>query len=91
VSHRRWSLAIAAPARRAVDRLPAKVAAAILDFIVGPLLDSPRRVGKELRGELRGLWSARVGAYRVLYEIEENKRTVNVIHIDHRADVYRPR
>ena len=60
------------------------------DYIVGPLRDNPYRVGKPLRGDLRGLHSARVGAYRVVYEIDEDHRTVNVLHIDHRTDAYRP-
>ena len=36
-------------------------------------------------------FSARVGAYSIVYEIDESSRTVRVIYIDHRADVYRPR
>lgn len=59
--------------------------------MLGPLLENPHRVGKALRGDLTGLHSARVGAYRVVYEICDTDTTVRVIYIDHRADVYRPR
>ena len=86
-----WDLVVAGPARRAIDRLPEKVAIAVLDYLVGPLLENPQRVGKPLRGDLAGLHSARVGAYRIVYEIDETNRTVRVIYIDHRADIYRPR
>ena len=86
-----WELVIAGPARRAIDRLPPKIALAVLDYLVGPLLENPHRVGRALRGELTGLHSARVGAYRIVYEIDEGSRTVRVIYIDHRADIYRPR
>lgn len=86
-----WKLALAGLARRAIDRLPAKIAVAVLDFILGALLENPDRVGKPLRGDLAGLHSARVGAYRVVYEIDESTLTVNVLYIDHRADIYRPR
>ena len=86
-----WDLVVAGPARRAIDRLPEKIALAVLDYLVGPLLENPHRVGKPLRGDLVGLHSARVGAYRIVYEISEINRTVQVIHIDHRADIYRPR
>ena len=85
-----WDLVVAGPARRAIDRLPEKVAIAVLDYLVGPLLENPQRVGKPLRGDLAGLHSARVGAYRIVYEIDEAGRTVRVIYIDHRADIYRP-
>ena len=87
----KWDLVVATPARRALDRLPAKVAVAVLDFMLGPLCENPRRVGKPLRGELTGLHSARVGAYRIVYEIDQRERRVSVLVIDHRADVYRPR
>jgi mRNA-degrading endonuclease RelE of RelBE toxin-antitoxin system len=86
-----WDLVIAGPARRAIDRLPEKIALAVLDYLVGPLIENQHRVGKPLQGDLIGLHSARVGAYRIVYEIDEGSRTVRVIYIDHRADVYRPR
>ena len=86
-----WDLVVAGPARRAIDRLPEKVALAVLDYLVGPLLENPQRVGKLLRGDLAGLHSARVGAYRIVYEIDQAHRTVRVIYIDHQADIYRPR
>jgi len=86
-----WDLIVAGPARRAIDRLPEKIALAVLDYLVGPLLENPHRVGKPLRGDLIGLHSAIVGAYRIVCEISEINRTVRVIYIDHRADIYRPR
>ena len=86
-----WDLVVAGPARRAIDRLPEKIALAVLDYLVGPLLENPHRVGKPLRGDLVGLHSARVGAYRIVYEIDEPSRTVRVVCIDHQADLYRPR
>jgi mRNA-degrading endonuclease RelE of RelBE toxin-antitoxin system len=66
------------------------VAAAIAEFVTGDLVVTPRRVGKPLRRELSGVWSARRGSYRVLYEIDDEIRRVAVLRIDHRADVYRP-
>ena len=86
-----WSLVVAGPVRRAISRVPAKVAVAVLDFLVGPLSENPHRVGKALRGDLAGLHVARVGAYRVIYEIEVEARVVRVLLVEHRADVYRPR
>jgi mRNA-degrading endonuclease RelE of RelBE toxin-antitoxin system len=91
VTEPQWDLVVAAPARQAIDRLPAKVATAVFDFLLGPLLENPHRIGKPLRGDLAGLHSARVGTYRVVYEIDEIGHTVRVPFIDHRADVYRPR
>lgn len=86
-----WQLVVAGPAHRTVDRLPSKVAVAVLDFLLAPLSEGPHRVGHPLRGNLEGLHSARVGTYRVVYEINDQARMVTVLYVDHRADVYRPR
>jgi mRNA-degrading endonuclease RelE of RelBE toxin-antitoxin system len=71
--------------------LPLAVAAAVTEFLTGPLLDNPHRVGKPLTRELSGYHSARRGAYRVIYRIDDTKRIIHVVRIDHRADVYRTR
>jgi mRNA interferase RelE/StbE len=42
-----------------------------------------------LRGELAGHYRFRVGHYRVVYCIHENQKTVEVVAIGHRRDVYR--
>jgi mRNA interferase RelE/StbE len=91
VSTTDWELRIAAAAERQLGRLPERVAAAVVEFVVGPLLENPHQVGHPLQRELEGLRSARRGAYRVVYEIDDEKRTVVVLRVDHRADVYRPR
>jgi mRNA interferase RelE/StbE len=48
-------------------------------------------VGKPLVGELAGLWSARRGGYRVVYEINDDDHTIVVHRVQHRRDVYRRR
>jgi mRNA interferase RelE/StbE len=79
-----------APARRQLDRLPISVAAAVLETL-GAIAANPRRLGKQLRFELEGTWSARRGPYRVIYCIDDTTRTVAVLAVAHRADVYRPK
>lgn len=87
-----YELVVAGPAARELtDTLPEAVAAAVVEFITGPLVESPRRVGRELRRELSGIWSARRGTYRVLYRIDEPAKEVIVLRIEHRSDVYRQR
>jgi mRNA interferase RelE/StbE len=85
----RYSIRVTTRAERDLQRLPEKVATACIAFIFGPLSDNPQRVGKPLRGELSGLHSARRGDYRVIYGIVEDGRTVEILHIDRRSDVYR--
>lgn len=86
-----YELEVTRTAERALQRLPEAVAAAVVEFMLGALVDAPRRVGHPLQRELGGLWSARRGPYRVIYEIDDDRFVVSVLRIDHRADVYRPR
>lgn len=86
-----YQLAVARPAARAIaNQLPESVAAAVVEFITGDLRRQPRRVGKPLQRELAGRWSARRGAYRVLYTIDDEAHIVTVLSAEHRRDVYRP-
>lgn len=87
----KYELRVAGPAARQLGQLPERIAAAIVEFMLGPLLGDPHRVGGALRRELEGLHSARRGAYRIVYEIDEQASTVIVLRIDHRSTVYRPR
>ena len=87
----KWSLQVAPSAERTLRRLPENVAAAIVEFLVGPLLEEPERVGRPLRRELAGYMSARRGSYRIVYRIVAEGRVVRVVRIEHRADVYRLR
>ncbi|MGC8512475.1 MAG: type II toxin-antitoxin system RelE family toxin [Acidimicrobiales bacterium] len=80
------------PVRRALGQQPPEaVAAAAIDFLTTALIEKPRRVGKPLRRELTGVWSARRGTYRILYRIHEEPAEVVVVRIELRRDVYRSR
>lgn len=81
-----FSIAWTPAARKALTRLPDKVATAAIEFIYGSLAENPQRVGKALRFELEGLHSARRGDYRVIHRITD---IVTIAAIEHRADAYR--
>lgn len=88
----RYELFLSGVARRALERdLPLAIALAVWEFCDGPLRENPHRVGKPLGRELTGYFSARRGAYRVLYRLIEDDSVVHVVRIEHRADVYRRR
>lgn len=85
-----YQVQYAPSARRSLGQdLPEAVAAAAYEFIEGPLAENPHRVGKPLRDALEGLYSARRGDYRVIYEIHEGRVLVRVVRVQHRRDVYR--
>jgi mRNA interferase RelE/StbE len=90
VSEQPWDVRVMPPARRQLDRLPISVAAAVVETL-GAIAGNPRRLGKPLRFELEGHWSARRGPYRIVYRIDDDARTVLVVAVAHRADIYRAR
>jgi mRNA interferase RelE/StbE len=76
--------------RRAIaGTLPEAIAAAALEFITGPLLEQPYRVGKRLLPPLEDRFGARRGTYRVIYRVDEAAHVVTVVDIGHRRDIYR--
>jgi mRNA interferase RelE/StbE len=76
--------------RRAIaETLPEAIAAAALEFITGPLLEQPYRVGKRLLPPLEDRFSARRGTYRVICRVDEAAHVVTVVDIGHRRDIYR--
>jgi len=78
-----YELVLTPPARRALtDVLPEAVAGAVIDFLTTALVQRPRRVGKPLRGDLAGVWSARRGTYRALYRLRDDPREVIVVRIE---------
>ncbi len=87
-----YELVLAGPAAHAIaEEPPESIATAVVDFVTGPLIENPHRVGRVLRNELAGVQSARRGTYRVLYRIDDEAREVIVLRIEHRGDVSRRR
>lgn len=91
-----YDLVVTGTALRALSAAPRRgvgerVAWVVYDFVQGPLLVAPQRVGKPLGGPLAGTFSARRGSFRILYEVDDATRTVTVTAVQHRSEVYRPR
>jgi mRNA interferase RelE/StbE len=90
---RPYQLRVTRPAARALaDRLPEKVATAAYEFMTVVLVANPHRLGKRLLlPPSEGTWSARRGSYRILYEVDDEDRTVTGTAVEHRGDAYRSR
>jgi mRNA interferase RelE/StbE len=92
VTVQRYELVVAPTAKRQLaEQLPDSVAFAAYEFIIGPLLDNPHRVGKQLRPPLNDRHSARRGTYRVIYRIDDENQRVTVVGVFSRADAHRAR
>lgn len=79
------------PARGDMARLPSRVAVAVMVYVDERLAENPQRLSKPLEGDLRGKRTARNGDYRVLLRIDDDPQIVWILHVDHRAHVYRSR
>jgi len=74
-------------AQRSMDKLPEKDFHAVLSAIKA-LADSPRPRGIE-KIKSTGLWRIRQGDYRIVYDISDSEKTVTVLRIGHRREIYR--
>ena len=76
--------------KKQLKKLDATISKRVLDYLEQvELLDNPRSRGKALTSNLAGLWRYRVGDYRILCRIHDDKLIITVIEIAHRSTVYR--
>lgn len=83
---------LSAQATRELDKLDPPQLKRILKFLNERLapLENPRSIGQALRGsELGEFWKYRVGDYRLICKIEDQRLLILVLHIGHRREVYR--
>jgi mRNA-degrading endonuclease RelE of RelBE toxin-antitoxin system len=85
-----YQLVISPTARRQLaEVLPESIAFAAYEFIIGPLLANPHRVGKRLEPPLSDRHSARRGTYRVIYRVDDRNQVITVVAVVRHADAYR--
>ena len=80
-----YEIKIKPKALKQLKKLPKEIAARILNKVVF-IKDTPQSFMKKL--ESKNIWSLRVGDYRVLIDIFEDKRLMEIIKVGHRKDVY---
>lgn len=85
-----WTVEFDDRARRELRKLSQETQQTILSYLRQRVAGSPdpRQFGKPLRMNLAGLWRYRVGDYRLICRIEENRLVVLVLKVGHRRDVY---
>jgi mRNA interferase RelE/StbE len=86
-----WRIEIARTAIQQIKKLDRNAQKSIQRFLRERLAqaDNPRQWGRALQGEKRGLWRYRVGDYRLICDIQDEKITILVPELGHRKDVYR--
>jgi mRNA interferase RelE/StbE len=86
-----WTIEFEQDAIRQLNRLDKTVRRRVLQFLNFRVAasDDPRQLGKALHGELTGLWRYRVGDYRLICLLEDERRVIVLVRVEHRRDVYR--
>lgn len=85
-----WKIELSKTADKAIRKLDKPTAARILDTLEEiSQLDNPRSRGKAMTGNLAGLWRYRIGDYRAVCAIEDDRLAVLVVDVGHRKDIYK--
>ncbi|MDO9395546.1 MAG: type II toxin-antitoxin system RelE/ParE family toxin [Herbiconiux sp.] len=85
----RWSIETSAEFDKTIRRLDRPVArrvVAYLDELAG--LDDPRSRGKGLTGSYSGIWRCRVGDYRLLADVRDDRTIIYALALAHRSEAY---
>ncbi len=85
-----YSVRISDVAVKKLKKLDRTVAALLIGFIEKNLegCEDPRRHGKALTANHKGKWRYRIGDYRILALIEDEKILITIIDLGHRRDIY---
>ena len=87
-----WKVELTPQAEKNLGQLDRQVARRIVSFLherLAPLAD-PRSIGEALKGSKLGdFWKYRVGDYRIISSIEDDRVTIYVVRIGNRREVYR--
>ena len=86
-----WRVEVKRSAEKQITKLGHKAQADIIRYLRERIqqAENPRHLGKALRGEKKGLWRYRVGDYRIICDIQDSNRTIVVLALGHRKEVYR--
>ncbi len=86
-----WKIEYAESTQKDIRKLDPAERRRIREFLEGKVatLEDPRGIGKALSGNFSGLWRYRVGDYRIIVSIEDERLCVLVLRVGHRKSVYR--
>jgi mRNA interferase RelE/StbE len=86
-----WTIEYSSSALKSLKKMDKQFARRIVGYLDDKVavLDDPRTLGKALKGELGEYWRYRVGDYRVLCEIQDDKVIILAAAIGHRKEIYK--
>jgi mRNA interferase RelE/StbE len=87
-----WQIEFDQSAKKELAKLDRQVARRLIDFLKSRVLNlrDPRSVGQALRGSTLGeFWKYRVGDFRIIASIQDERMIVLVLRVGNRSDIYR--
>lgn len=86
-----WSVEFSPKSRKQINKLDFPIRKRILDWFARNIdgCEDPKRFGKGLTANRTGSWCYRIGTYRAIARIYDDKVIVQVLTIEHRSVVYR--
>jgi mRNA interferase RelE/StbE len=86
-----WKIEFVPAAAKELKKLEKAEAARIIATLETRIarLDDPRALGSALTGDLGGLWRWRIGNYRMVARIDDERITILMVRVAHRREVYR--
>ena len=87
----KYSVEYTKTAVKQLKKMDRKIVSFIITFIEDKLVncENPRLYGKTLQGNLNNKWRYRVGNYRILTMIEDDKVIITVVEVGHRKEIYK--
>lgn len=85
-----WTVEIDGFAEKQLRKLDRQIQKRLTDWLLERIegCKNPRHFGEPLRGDRAGLWRYRVGDFRMICEIQDEKLVVLALAVDHRRKVY---
>ncbi len=86
-----WTIEYSNTARRSLQRLDPRVAKRVMDFMKNRVAtaENPRQLGIAMVGDEGSRWRYRIGDYRAICGIQDDKIRILVLDVGHRREVYR--
>lgn len=72
-----------------LKELDRQTAGKIVSRVKGHLSQDPEKLGKPLKGVLKGLYRYRIGDYRIMYSIDRGDNQISILYVGRRKDIYR--
>lgn len=83
-----WEIEWDERARKELRSLDKRIQRRIFSYLRERTTENPRNFGKQLSGNMAGLWRYRIEDFRVICRLEDEKLTVVVVAVGHRKEIY---